>query len=51
MRVDQDPRSILHWPKGRVRSSLVDINDSPVTSETGDLGYDDNPHKGFGTDP
>ena len=29
----------------------VDVDDSPVTSETGDLGYDDNPRKGFGTDP
>ena len=43
---DQDRLSDSPQSLRRGNEDPVDIHDSPVTSKTGDLGYDANPRKG-----
>jgi hypothetical protein len=42
----RSPQAIRH-----ANADPSDIHDSKVTSETGDLGYDKNTRKSYGTDP
>jgi hypothetical protein len=48
---DQDRLSDSPQSLRRGGADPVDVHDSPVTSETGDLGYDKYTRKSFGTDP